>query len=60
MDQIAIDKETFDDRWGDDRKREFKKKQVKIKILIQGSLSIKLAKQVMMKATGTEMWSELV
>ena len=27
LDQIAIDKETFDDRWGDDRKREFKKKE---------------------------------
>ncbi|KAE8901147.1 hypothetical protein PF007_g11497 [Phytophthora fragariae] len=33
--------------------------QAKIKILIQGSLSMMLAKQVMSKKTGTEMWQEL-
>ncbi|CAI5717219.1 unnamed protein product [Peronospora farinosa] len=60
LDQIAIGKETLDDTWNAEQKGEFKKKQAKIKILIQGSLSMKLAKQVMMKGTGTEMWSELV
>ncbi|OWZ13842.1 hypothetical protein PHMEG_00012772 [Phytophthora megakarya] len=60
LDEIALGKEVKDENWDDEKKGEFKKKQAKIKILIQGSLSMKLAKQVMMKETGTEMWAELV
>ena len=55
LDQIAIQNETLDDSCDDDEKGEFKKKQTKIKILIQGSLSMKLARHLMMKGTGTEM-----
>ena len=60
LDLIAIGKETLNDKWGDGKKSEFKKKQAKIKMLIQGSLPMKLAKQLMMKAAGTEMPSELI
>ena len=60
LDQISIGKETPDDSWDDDEKGESKKKQAKINILIQGSLLMKLARQVMMKKTGTQMCSELV
>ena len=52
LDQIAIGKETLDDSWDDDRKGFLKEKS-----FIQGQLLMNLAKQVMMKATGTEMWS---
>ncbi|CCI47296.1 unnamed protein product [Albugo candida] len=58
--QIAIGEEREDKIWNDDEKGEVKKSKARIKILIQRSLSMKLAKQVMMKSTGTEMWAELV
>ncbi|GMF53554.1 unnamed protein product, partial [Phytophthora fragariaefolia] len=60
LDGIAKGDETEDTAWDDVKKGEFKKKQAEIKILIQGSLSMRLAKQVMLKSTGTEMWQELV
>ncbi|GMF47884.1 unnamed protein product [Phytophthora fragariaefolia] len=60
LDGIAKFDETEDTAWDDVKKEEFKKKQAEIKILIQGSLSMRLAKQVMSKSTGTEMWQELV
>ncbi|GMF25211.1 unnamed protein product [Phytophthora fragariaefolia] len=59
LDDIATGAATEDATWDQDEKDAFKKKQAKIKILIQGSLSMKLAKQVMSKKTGTEMWQEL-
>ncbi|KAE9301123.1 hypothetical protein PF008_g22837 [Phytophthora fragariae] len=59
LDEIATGKATEDATWDQNKKDAFKKKQAKIKILIQGSLSMKLAKQVMSKKTGTEMWQEL-
>ncbi|KAE8903830.1 hypothetical protein PF005_g11108 [Phytophthora fragariae] len=59
LDEIATGAPTEDATWHQDKKDAFKKKQAKIKILIQGSLSMKLAKQVMSKKTGTEMWQEL-
>ncbi|KAG3001777.1 hypothetical protein PC121_g19763, partial [Phytophthora cactorum] len=60
LDDIATGAETEDASWDNEKKGNFKKKQAKIKILIQGSLSMRLAKQVMSKPTGTEMLSELV
>ncbi|GMF53792.1 unnamed protein product [Phytophthora fragariaefolia] len=60
LDGIAKGDETEDTAWDDVKKGEFKKKQAEIKILIQGSLSMRLAKQVMSKSTGTEMWQDLV
>ncbi|KAJ8537304.1 hypothetical protein ON010_g13293 [Phytophthora cinnamomi] len=50
--------QTKDASWDDEKEGEFKKKQTKIKILIQGSLSMRLAKQMVVKPTGTEMWRE--
>ncbi|OWZ07468.1 LOW QUALITY PROTEIN: hypothetical protein PHMEG_00020135 [Phytophthora megakarya] len=52
-------REKEDPTWSEEWKGEFKRKQAKIKILIQGSLGKRLAKQVMSKATGTEIWEEL-
>ena len=60
LDQIANGEECQDVSWNDEEKGEFKKKQAKITILIQRLLSMKLARQVMMTSTGTEMWDELV
>ncbi|GMF46166.1 unnamed protein product [Phytophthora fragariaefolia] len=60
LDGIATGRETEDASWDEEKKGDFKKKQAKIKILIQGSLSMRLAKQVMTKPTGTEMWRELM
>ncbi|KAJ8544544.1 hypothetical protein ON010_g11724 [Phytophthora cinnamomi] len=57
---ITTGSETEDASWDDEKKGDFKKKQTKIKIIIQGSLSMRLAKQVMAKPTGTEMWRELM
>ncbi|GMF45464.1 unnamed protein product [Phytophthora fragariaefolia] len=59
LDEIAMGKATEDVTWDQDKKDAFKKKQAKIKILIQGSLSMKLDTHVMSKKTGTEMWQEL-
>ncbi|GMF35188.1 unnamed protein product [Phytophthora fragariaefolia] len=60
LDGIATGRETEDASWDEEKKGEFNKKQAKFKILIQGSLSMRLAKQVMTKPTGTEMWRELM
>ncbi|GMF51742.1 unnamed protein product [Phytophthora fragariaefolia] len=60
LDGIATVRETEDASLDEEKKGEFKKKQAKIKILIQGSLSMRLAKQVMTKPTGTEMWREVM
>ena len=60
LDEIALGKEVLGDSWNEMKTNEFKKKQAKIKILIQCSLSMRLAKQVMMQDTGTKMWMELV
>ncbi|KAG4043809.1 hypothetical protein PC123_g20731, partial [Phytophthora cactorum] len=46
LDDIATGAETKDASWDNEKKGNFKKKQAKIKILIQGSLSMRLAKQV--------------
>ncbi|OWZ17093.1 hypothetical protein PHMEG_0009012 [Phytophthora megakarya] len=59
LDEIATGAATEVVTWDQEKKDAFKKKQAKIKILIQGSLSMKLAKQVISKKTGTEMWPEL-
>ncbi|GMF42850.1 unnamed protein product [Phytophthora fragariaefolia] len=60
LDGISKGDETEDTAWNDVKKGEFKKKQAEIKILIQGSLSMRLAKQVMSMSTSAEMWQELV
>ncbi|OWZ10168.1 hypothetical protein PHMEG_00017026 [Phytophthora megakarya] len=60
LDGIADDTEKEDPAWPEEKKGKLKKKQAKIKILIQGSLTKRLAKQVMSKKTYTEMWQELV
>ncbi|OWZ09602.1 Copia type Polyprotein [Phytophthora megakarya] len=60
LDGIADGTEKEDPNWTDEEKGKYKKKQAKVKILIQGSLSMRLAKQVMAKPSGTEMWQELV
>ncbi|CAI5721706.1 unnamed protein product [Peronospora destructor] len=60
LDDIAKGHVVEDEDWDEDEKGKFKKKQAKIKILIQGSLSMRLAKQVMSKSTGMEIWKELV
>eukprot|EP00644_Phytophthora_capsici_P011087 jgi/Phyca11/110650/e_gw1.18.561.1 len=57
LDGIVLDTET--EGSSVEEKNDFKKKQAKAKILIQGSLSMRLAKQVVSKKTGTEMWAEL-
>ena len=44
VDEIALGKVVKDDAWDDVKKDIFKTKQAKIKILIQGALSLKLAK----------------
>ncbi|RMX67916.1 hypothetical protein DD238_000510 [Peronospora effusa] len=48
LDQIAIGKETLYVKWGAKKN---------IIISIQGSLSMEFEMQVVMKGTGTEMWS---
>ena len=59
LDEIAAGGVVEDASWDQAKKDKFKKRQAEVKILIQGSLSMKLAKQVMSKKTGTEMWHEL-
>ncbi|OWY91348.1 hypothetical protein PHMEG_00040106, partial [Phytophthora megakarya] len=55
LDEIVLGTKTEGDT--EEEKNDFKKKQAKVKILIRGSLSMRLAKQVMSKKTG--MWREL-
>ncbi|OWY94816.1 hypothetical protein PHMEG_00035346 [Phytophthora megakarya] len=55
LDEIVLG--TTTERDTEEENYDFKKKQAKIKILIRGSLSMRLAKQVMSKKTG--MWREL-
>ncbi|OWY93280.1 hypothetical protein PHMEG_00037384 [Phytophthora megakarya] len=57
LDEIVLGTKTEGDT--EEENNDFKKKQAKVKILIQGSLSMRLAKQVMSKKTGTAMWREL-
>ena len=60
LDDIAKGHVVEDEDSDKEEKGKFKKKQAKIKILIQVSLPMRLAKKVMSKSTGTEMWKELV
>ncbi|OWY96196.1 LOW QUALITY PROTEIN: hypothetical protein PHMEG_00033599 [Phytophthora megakarya] len=52
LDEIATRAATEVVTWDQDKKDAFKKKQAKIKILIQGSLSMKLAKQMIVEEDG--------
>ncbi|KAG3106767.1 hypothetical protein PI125_g13090 [Phytophthora idaei] len=59
LEQIAIGNVNEDDTWSQDLKDEHTKKQAKIKMLIMGSLTTRLAQQLMDQKNGTDMWAEL-
>ena len=54
LDDIAKGHVVEDEDWDEEETGKLKKKQANIKILIQGSLSMRLAKQVVSNSTGTE------
>ncbi|KAF4140674.1 gag-polypeptide of LTR copia-type [Phytophthora infestans] len=59
LEQIAVSSVTEDASWSQDQKDENAKKQAKIQMLILGSLTTRLAQQLMDQETGTDMWAEL-
>ncbi|KAF4138357.1 gag-polypeptide of LTR copia-type [Phytophthora infestans] len=59
LEQIAVGNVTEDASWSQDQKDEHTKKQAKIQMLILGSLTTRLAQQLMDQETGTDMWAEL-
>ncbi|OWY95491.1 hypothetical protein PHMEG_00034493, partial [Phytophthora megakarya] len=56
---MAIGKVTEDASWSQDQKDEYTKKQTKIQMLIMGSLTTRLAQNLIDQKNGTDMWAEL-
>ncbi|OWZ04871.1 Multidrug resistance protein ABC transporter, partial [Phytophthora megakarya] len=59
LEQMAIGKVMEDASWSQDQKDEYTKKQAKIQMLIMGSLTTRLAQNLMDQKNGTDMWAEL-